>query len=338
MYKFIPNLKKKPFHLHVARKGKKNSPRILIVETDPLGDIIYITPLARELRKKYPEAEINWAIHADYASVLMYNPHIDGYIAIKGAKNRKEAALLGIEEAYILAKGLAGDYDMAIFPNVLHEAREDFEDENIPGDLLTFVASLSGFSDFTERKPILPYTDTEIRFLGKLFSLFRIEGKKIVVISHVVHHSENPWSQKEYSYLIKGIRKNFGDEIVLVSLRDFDEPSLGVDNVIEIEGIPSFPLVAAFLETSSLFIGVDSGLTAVAVSTKIPIILIRPNDRFNWERYSLFKMGLTKLNNPKYNDVVEFLEPDPNEILDVVVEFLKKGVELTNFYKIPKIK
>ena len=338
MYKFVPNLKKKPLHLHVARKGKKNEPRILIVETDPLSDTVYTTPLARELRKKYPEAEINWAIHADHASVLAYNPHVDGYIAIKGAKNKKEAALLGLEEAYILAKGLAGDYDMAVFPHVIYEAREDFEDESIPGDLLTFVANLSGFTDFTERKPILPYTEIETRFLDELFSLWGMRNKKIVVISHVVQHSENPWEKKEYDYLIKGIKKVLEHEIVLISLRGLDEPPLGVKGVIEIEGIPSFPLMAALLDKSSLFIGVDSGLTAVAASTNVPMIIIRPKNDFNWERYSLFKMGLTKLNNPKYNDVAEFLEPDPKEILEVVIEFLKNGVELTNFYNIPNTK
>jgi ADP-heptose:LPS heptosyltransferase len=337
MYKFVPDLKKKPIHLNVARKGKRNDPRILIVETNPLSDIIYITPLARELRRRYPEAEINWAIHADYASVLMYNPHIDGYIAIKGAKNKKEAALLGLEEAYILAKSLAGDYDMAIFPHVLQEARDDFEDESIPGDLLTFVANLSGFSDFSDRKPVLPYSETEERFLEKLLSLWGVEGKRLIVISHVVHHSENPWGKREYDILIGGLREIFGEEIVMLSLRGLYEPPLGVEGVIEVEGIPSFPFAAALIDRATLFIGVDSGLTAVAVSTDVPIVLIRPRDNFNWERYSLFKMGLTKLNNPTYNDTVEFLEPDPEEVLSVIVEFLKEGKELINFYKLPKI-
>lgn len=54
--------------------------RILIVRTDRVGDVVMITPMIRELRKKYPEAYIATLTQPNTANILLNNPYLDDII------------------------------------------------------------------------------------------------------------------------------------------------------------------------------------------------------------------------------------------------------------------
>jgi len=46
--------------------------RILIVKISSLGDIIHTFPAASLLKKKCPDAEIDWLVHPAFAGALKY--------------------------------------------------------------------------------------------------------------------------------------------------------------------------------------------------------------------------------------------------------------------------
>ena len=48
--------------------------KILIVKPSSLGDIIHVFPAIELLRKKYPEAEVDWLVHPAFADMLDYSP------------------------------------------------------------------------------------------------------------------------------------------------------------------------------------------------------------------------------------------------------------------------
>jgi heptosyltransferase-2 len=54
--------------------------RILIVRTDRVGDVVMITPMIRELRKKYPDAYIATLTQSNTANILLNNPYLDEII------------------------------------------------------------------------------------------------------------------------------------------------------------------------------------------------------------------------------------------------------------------
>ncbi|MCX7983434.1 MAG: lipopolysaccharide heptosyltransferase II [Bacteroidetes bacterium] len=49
---------------------------ILILRLSSLGDILLSTPLIKNLRKKFPNARIDYVVRKEFADVLRYNPHI----------------------------------------------------------------------------------------------------------------------------------------------------------------------------------------------------------------------------------------------------------------------
>ncbi|MBX7041585.1 MAG: glycosyltransferase family 9 protein [Ignavibacteria bacterium] len=51
--------------------------RILVVRTDRVGDVVMITPVIRELRRKYPDSFIATLTNPNSADVLINNPHLN---------------------------------------------------------------------------------------------------------------------------------------------------------------------------------------------------------------------------------------------------------------------
>lgn len=56
--------------------------RILIVKTSALGDIIHAFPTLDYLRKRFPDAVIDWVVEAPYAELLQAHPDIDHVITV----------------------------------------------------------------------------------------------------------------------------------------------------------------------------------------------------------------------------------------------------------------
>jgi ADP-heptose:LPS heptosyltransferase len=54
--------------------------KILLVKLSSLGDLVHVTPVLRALRRQAPAAQILMAVEGRFASVLRYNPNIDGII------------------------------------------------------------------------------------------------------------------------------------------------------------------------------------------------------------------------------------------------------------------
>lgn len=51
--------------------------RILIIRTDRVGDVVMITPIIRELRKKFPDSFIATLTNPNTADILLNNPYLD---------------------------------------------------------------------------------------------------------------------------------------------------------------------------------------------------------------------------------------------------------------------
>ena len=63
-----------------------NPRKILIIRFSALGDLVLTSPIYRELKRVYPQAELTLLSSSGIGSVLLNNPHIDHYIS----HNRKE--------------------------------------------------------------------------------------------------------------------------------------------------------------------------------------------------------------------------------------------------------
>ena len=54
--------------------------KILILRLSSIGDILLTTPFIRQVRSKFPKAEIIYIVKKQFADLLRFNPHIDRLI------------------------------------------------------------------------------------------------------------------------------------------------------------------------------------------------------------------------------------------------------------------
>jgi lipopolysaccharide heptosyltransferase I len=66
-------------------KGEK----ILITRLSAIGDVIHALPVAYALRKKYPEAQIDWLVEAKAYPLVKLNPYLDNVILLPRKKWRE---------------------------------------------------------------------------------------------------------------------------------------------------------------------------------------------------------------------------------------------------------
>ena len=57
-------------------------PRILLVKTSAMGDIIHNMPLIADIRRHYPEAIIDWVVEETFADIAALSPHVDQLIIL----------------------------------------------------------------------------------------------------------------------------------------------------------------------------------------------------------------------------------------------------------------
>ena len=64
--------------------------KILIIRLSSLGDIILTTPLVQELRKKYPDARIDFVVKKEYAEIVEQLPWLSTIYTIDTTKGNEE--------------------------------------------------------------------------------------------------------------------------------------------------------------------------------------------------------------------------------------------------------
>ncbi|MGE3144366.1 MAG: glycosyltransferase family 9 protein [Pseudorhodoplanes sp.] len=89
-----------------ARIGLPPRPRLLIVALRRLGDVLLTTPLARSLRRAFPDAEIDMLVFRDTQAILDGNPDISRVIATD--------ARAPFSDSLNLIRALWRQYDLAI--------------------------------------------------------------------------------------------------------------------------------------------------------------------------------------------------------------------------------
>jgi heptosyltransferase-2 len=79
--------------------------RILIIRLSSFGDILLTTLAVRCIRKKFPEAHIDFLTRTPYASLLAGNPHVNNVIMLD---------VKSFNEVLLIRKKIRGQYDIVV--------------------------------------------------------------------------------------------------------------------------------------------------------------------------------------------------------------------------------
>lgn len=90
--------------------------RILLVKTSSLGDVVHNLPVASDIRARYPDALIDWAVEEGFADIPRLHPAISAVIPVALRRWRREifSANTWSQLSALRARLHAGAYDEVI--------------------------------------------------------------------------------------------------------------------------------------------------------------------------------------------------------------------------------
>ncbi len=275
--------------------------KILIIRMSSIGDVVLTAPVVRQLRERYPAAQIDFLIRREYAELVRYNPHISRVIELDTREGRQGLHRM---KGYIresrydvildLHRNLRSRYvcQGAGFPRVLKLRKNQlirfllvhFKINRYPNPPLSVAekylrAALPlGIDPSDTRLEI--FLPVEIQQEGQeRWQAFRRRGMGVVVAPGARHFTKR-WLPEYYRKLIERIHHNYGWGAVLVGgpeeaalCREICH-GLPEDVCTSVAGELSLLQTAAILREAPLFISNDSGLMHIVAAYQKPQIAI----------------------------------------------------------------
>lgn len=278
-----------------------DNPKILIIRRSALGDTIHTLPLAKSLREKFPNAQIDWIVEDKAEKFITNNPLLNKVYVIHkktgGFKEFKEIIKKIRAEKYDIAidtqqllksgviLGLSGakrkialsdgrEFSWIFANEIIKTNRKQFDinyhvvNRNL--EIAKYLGADSEKIEFT-----LPNTSENDKNKAKDLLKNLDENLKTVIIS-----PETTWDNKHW--IVDGWRKvieNLSGKVNLVYTGTSDENGLsgkilqGFDGVINLSKKTNLFELEEVFKLADLVISVDSGSAHVAWATGIPAIV-----------------------------------------------------------------
>lgn len=303
--------------------------RILLVRTSAIGDIVFASPFVAALRRRYPEAHIAWLVEPGIDGLLEADPCIDELILWPKAAWRqlwqsgqyRELAACIREFSRALK---ARRFDTAIDLQSLLKSgwltwlsgagqRIGLGSREGSQLLMTRVVPAGGTpgqisSEYRHLAQVLGL-DTEhfhprlrlaLTVQRKALDMLRqhgIDPGRYVVFAPFTTRPQKHWSEDAWRALASGVQQQLGMRaVVLGGPADRDAArriAQAAPGSVALAGDTALPEAAAIVEQAALVIGVDTGLTHMAVAFKRPLVTLfgstrpyldagRPDARVIW--------------------------------------------------------
>ena len=201
-----------------------------------LGDVILITPIIREIKRRHPRSLI-W-VQTSFKEVFYSNPFVNRVVS-HGIQN-KPCRFIDLDLAY----------------------------EKRPMLHVVDAYSQEIFGSFIEDKSLSLYSSKkDLRFLLKRFNP---SYRPYVVMHQAVSWQNRTWPKEYWDQLVISFLSR-GFLVVLVGKKkDFSYE--GNESVINLHSLLSLAQIKELIENSQLFIGPDSAIIHVAMTTSTPIV------------------------------------------------------------------
>jgi lipopolysaccharide heptosyltransferase I len=293
-----------------------NLEKILIVRLSAIGDVIHSLPTAYALRRKHPNAQIDWLVEEQAYPLVKLNPYIDNVIVLPRKRWKKlinKDFIKGIKSFFSFFKKLrAENYDITldlqglfksaissflISPNLrmgpadgrelstlFYQAKIDPPQKKVHRikKYLHFAAALD--AEINEINYGLKLTPVIKSRVGRLFEENRINtNSKIVIINPFTNWESKNWFLESYFKLANELIKN-GYHVIFTGSQDDKEAidsfeAAEKENYSNLAGKTDLQELAEVYRRANLYIGGDTGPTHLAAAIGIPVVaLMGPTD------------------------------------------------------------
>lgn len=278
-----------------------DKPKILIIRRSALGDTIHTLPLAKSLREKFPNAQIDWIVEDKAEKFITNNPLLDkvyvihkktgGFAEFKQIikQIRAQKYDIAIDTQQLLKSGVILGLSGAKRKITLSDGREFswiFANEIIKTNRKQFDINYHVVKRNLEIAIYLGADEEKIEFtLPNTSENDKNKAKDLLNkidpnLKSVIISPETTWDNKHWT--VDGWRKvieNLSGKVNLVYTGTSDENGLsgkilqGFDGIINLSGKTNLFELEEVFKLANLVISVDSGSAHVAWATGVPAII-----------------------------------------------------------------
>ena len=270
--------------------------RILIMQLRYVGEIMFLTPMIRNIKESWPDVKIDWLMERNNIGLIENHPLIDNKIVaetnscrdyfklIKKLKDNQYNLIINFhrsEKLSLLAalarpKYIAGRMSRLFSSQLDIKFSRQGKNKIHVIDLLMENIKMLGIQRYEKNLMELFLPCSAIDLADKLWDEYNLNNKKVIGI--------NPGASWETKRLPPSIRQNVCRELVNLDYNPiiFGGPT-DVKMAAEINGdlnLPNFTGKLSIIESAALyskcqvFISGDSGPMHIAASQKIPCVAI----------------------------------------------------------------
>lgn len=278
-----------------------DKPKILIIRRSALGDTIHTLPLAKSLREKFPNAQIDWIVEDKAEKFITNNPLLDkvyvihkktgGFAEFKQIikQIRAQKYDIAIDTQQLLKSGVILGLSGAKRKITLSDGREFswiFANEIIKTNRKQFDINYHVVKRNLEIAKYLGADEEKIEFtLPNTSENDKNKAKDLLNkidpnLKSVIISPETTWNNKHWT--VDGWRKvieKLSGKVNLVYTGTSDENGLsgkilqGFDGIINLSGKTNLFELEEVFKLADLVISVDSGSAHVAWATGVPAII-----------------------------------------------------------------
>jgi heptosyltransferase-2 len=287
--------------------------KILVIRLSSIGDILLATPLLRILRRRFPEARIDFVIKSRFAELMRFNPHLTELLVLD-----TESGQEGLEE--LRRRIQSTGYDLVI--DIHKNFRSLYLRRGLRGVkiathtkylLRRFILVRLGINFYREIVPMhLRYIRAMERWgltddgLGLEFHLDpqadrqialrlaeRPGDRLLVGLAPGAGFATKRWPAEYFQETARRLRKEFAADILLLGNKADRETTAPIAaetgaGIYDWAGTLTLQQSAAALARCDLLITNDTGLMHMACALKIPVIaLFGPTTR----EFGFFPVG-----------------------------------------------
>tara|TARA_S200002703_G_scaffold148515_1_gene145290 strand:+ start:1588 stop:2490 length:903 start_codon:yes stop_codon:yes gene_type:complete len=270
-----------------------------IIAWGAMADVLYATPIVRQIRRMNPDADISWLIRDKFAEVVDTNPdinHVVRFTLPEGHASRQDAEY---EMDRAILQYAQDRYDRVI--DLQYWPRHSNFFQNPSEDFISLRARNAGLPSPGDRSIVLEYTPGDLQATADFLHEHGIAKPqdKFITVNHISYAASPVWSLENYQLLV-GYLKNRDIKCVFTGAPNEPIP----DGAIDARGMP-YRVWASLIGVSDLWLGLDSGAVALACAGNTPIIKLHSPD------FPLNKTGIKAMGLRTDSKVLE-LCPAPN--------------------------
>lgn len=353
------------FWKRFQRPEIKGPKKILITKIDQFGDVLFSTFLLPPIKKKWPDAQIDYLINPKTEFVIKNNPFIsnihywdDPFLYfLLGREKNKEAGIFSIlgKNWKILSKLKKVRYDVVINTRAYSPSSNIFWKFIKPKNLIAFNLSEQSFlADFWAFYDL--YDEEWKNYLNLLkplgvdigtaefspqFNNFDDEGlknkmpdlkekAKLVVISPISFDGERCWLEKYWKAVINYLLNN-NYQVVLTGMENQEVflQNLVLDNKnnnLKIATNLSISELGSLFKKANFFIGIDSFPAHLALAINKPIVCLLNEKAYYLKGFSGRKFAIdTRSMIPLINKVKIFLLENKS---DEIISFINNEFDI----------